>query len=143
MARYRTTVSSDRPPGDAFAYMAAFENVQTWDPGVVEAQRLTPGEVGVGSTFRVVVSSAGRRLPLEYRVRDLDPGRRIVLVAETATLRSVDEITVEQDGSGSQVTYDADLELTGALRWFNPLLGLFFNRIGDRARDGLRREIGR
>jgi len=40
MALYTTSIDSSLSPSEAFAYMAAFENVAQWDPGVVEAQRL-------------------------------------------------------------------------------------------------------
>lgn len=143
MARYRTSVSTGRRPDDAFAFMASFENVAVWDPGVVEAERLGTGPLDVGSRFRVVVSSAGRKLPLEYRITEFDPPQRVVLIAETATLRSLDRITVQPAPGGSTVTYDADLELLGLLRFFNPALALVFNRVGDRAAAGLRRELQR
>lgn len=143
MPRYRTSITTARRPDDAFAFMASFENVAVWDPGVVEAERLGTGPLGVGSRFRVVVSPAGRKLPLEYRITDFDPPHLVVLLAETATLRSLDRITVEPTADGSTVTYDADLELLGLLRFFNPALGLVFNRVGDRAAAGLRRELQR
>jgi len=142
MARYRTTVRSPRSPDDVFDYMAAFEHAAEWDPGVAEAERLTDGPVGLDTRFRVVSRFLGRRIPLEYRVTAFGPGRRVVLTAETSSLRSVDEITVAPDGEGSAMTYDADLSLHGAFAVASPLLGLAFNRIGDKARDGLRRQLG-
>jgi hypothetical protein len=42
---------------------------------------------------------------------------------------------------GTRVTYDADLALRGILRIADPLLGLAFNRVGDRALAGLRRTL--
>lgn len=143
MPHYWTSVTTPRRPDDAFEYMASFENIADWDPGVIRAERIGSGELGVGSRFRVVVSSAGRPLPLEYRITEFEPPRRVLLVAETSTLRSVDEITVAPTPSGASVTYDANLELLGLLRIFNPALVLVFNRIGGRAAAGLRREMQR
>jgi hypothetical protein len=120
---------------------AGFENVAGWDPGVVQADRIGSGELGIGSRFRVVVSSPGRKRALEYRITEFEPPNRVLLVAETSTLRSVDEITVEPTPAGATVTYDANLELLGPLRIFNPALGVAFTRIGDRAAAGLRREL--
>ena len=57
--------------------------------------------------------------------------------AENALLSSEDTITVEADGEGSIVTYDAELKLKGFLALSDPLLGLTFNQIGDRAAGGL------
>lgn len=139
--RYRTSVATPRPAQDAFAFMAAFENIATWDPGVVEAERIGSGEPGVGSRFRVVVSSAGRKLPLQYEITEFEADRRALLVAETSTLRSADEITVAGGPDGATVTYEANLDLLGPLRIFNPLMAPVLRRIGERAAAGLRREL--
>jgi hypothetical protein len=143
MARYRTTVHATRDADDVFAYMAAFEHSAEWDPGVAEAERLTDGPVGPDTRFRVVTLVAGRKIPLEYRVTAFGPGRRVVVTAESSSLRSVDEITVDADGDGSSMTYDADLSLRGVFVLLTPLLAVAFHRIGDRARGGLRRELNR
>ena len=57
--------------------------------------------------------------------------------AENSLLTSEDTISVKPDGEGSIVTYDALLKLKGLLGVSDPLLGLAFNRIGDRAAAGL------
>lgn len=141
MPRYLTSVTTPLPPEEAFGYMASFDNVAEWDPGVRRAERIGTGEPGLGSRFRVVVSSAGREMTLQYEITEFDPSRQVVLLAETATLRSLDRITVQPGPDGTTVTYDARLELLGVLRLFNPALALVFNRIGDRAAAGLRRAL--
>ena len=57
--------------------------------------------------------------------------------AQSTTLTSLDSITVRSDGTGSVVTYEAELTLNGLLRFVDPVLGLAFGRIGDRAAGGL------
>jgi carbon monoxide dehydrogenase subunit G len=141
MAIYTTSIDSSLSPSDAFAYMAAFENVAQWDPGVVEAQRLTDGPVHLGTEFRVLTQTGKRRIPLTYRVSEFEEGSRLVLSAATSTLRSVDEVRVVANDSGSTVTYKANLSLLGVLRIGNPFLKATLQKIGDRARDGLRRVL--
>jgi hypothetical protein len=141
MALYNTSINSSLSPSDAFAYMAAFENVAQWDPGVVEAQRLTDGPVHLGTEFRVLTQTGKRRIPLTYRVTEFDEGSLLVLSASTSTLRSVDEIRVTAQASGSTVTYKANLSLQGILRVANPFLNSTLQKIGDRARDGLQRVL--
>ena len=53
------------------------------------------------------------------------------------SIDSSNAITVEADRDGSIVTYDAELKLKGLLGLSDPLLGLTFNQIGDRAAAGL------
>ncbi len=142
MARYRTTIESSLPPDAAFAELADFSSAERWDPGVVSATRTDSGELGVGSTFHLVTRFAGREVPLDYEVVGFDRDRQVTLRAENATIVSLDTITFEPSGAGeTSVTYDADLRLKGPLRLFDPLLGMVFRRIGDHARDGLRRAL--
>lgn len=141
MARYRTTINSSMSASQAFAYMAAFENVADWDPGVRSAKRITNGPSRLGTRFDVVASFMGRGLPLTYEITRFEEGSTFVLTAETSTLRSVDTVTVVADGSGSRVTYDADLALKGLFKVFDPSLRLAFRSIGNKARDGLRRVL--
>ncbi len=139
MATYRARVTSPRPPAEVFDYMARFSNAAEWDPGVTEATEVDPGTPTLGSTYRLMVRSFGRTVPLEYRIVELDRPRRVVLRAENSTVRSTDVIEVASDpDGGSTVTYDATLELKGVAALFTPLLGLSFRRIGDRAIVGLR-----
>ena len=66
----------------------------------------------------------------------------MVFQADQAAVCSTDEIRVVPVGAGTSVTYDADLRLKGPLgRLMDPLLGLAFRRIGDRAAAGLRNAL--
>ena len=49
---------------------------------------------------------------------------------------------MSRSDGGTLVTYDADLALKGPLKLADPLLGLAFNRVGDRALAGLRKTLG-
>lgn len=136
MARYRATLHADRPVEEVFAYLADFSTTEEWDPGVVRATR--HGEVGPGATFDLVASFLGRENELTYEIVEYEPPRAVTLRGENATVVSLDRITTEADGAGTQITYDADLSLKGPLRLADPLLRIAFGRVGDRALAGLR-----
>ena len=137
MAKAHGTVSSPLDPGTVFSRLADFSSTVQWDPGVVEAERLTDGPVELGARFRVVAAFMGSRSELVYEVTEFDPGKRVVLRGENARVVSVDVITVEPKGDGSTVTYDADLTLKGPMKIADPLLGLAFGRIAEKALAGL------
>jgi carbon monoxide dehydrogenase subunit G len=139
MPRYQTRVRSPWSADRAFDYLCDLEHFADWDPGVKHARRVGGSTPGPGATYDVTVAAMGRDLTLRYETVEIDPPARIEVRAETATLRSVDVIAVEEhSGGGCIVTYDADLSLKGMLRLGDPLLGLVFRRIGDRAAAGLR-----
>jgi hypothetical protein len=143
MASYSARVTSPRPPSEVFDYMARFSNAAEWDPGVAEATEVRPGASALGSTYRLMVRSFGRTVPLEYRIVEMDRPRRVVLSAKNSMVRSTDVIEISSGpGSGSTLTYDATLRLKGVAALFTPFLSLSFRRIGDRAIVGLRATLG-
>jgi hypothetical protein len=140
MARYVTSVTTPLSSAEAFAYMADVTHFVDWDPGVKRVLRVAGHGAGVGAAYELTVK-AGSTTVMRYEVKEYEPPRRILLVARTSFLTSVDEIRVEPAGSGCIVTYDAKLTLNGPLGLFDPLLRLAFRRIGDRAAAGLKRVL--
>lgn len=138
MARYKATVTSPASCEAVFDYLADFRSAAEWDPGVRGA-RLGRGEPGrPGAEFEITSRFLGRDVPLIYRTVEVDRPRRVLLVAESSSVISRDEITVAELADGrSEVTYAADLSLRGPLRVLDPVLRILFSRIGDTARDGL------
>ncbi len=142
MVSYSVHLTSPKPPEEVFGYLARFSNADEWDPGVTAAHPLTAGDPGLGARYRLTVSALGREIPLEYRITEFDPPRRVELSAENAIVRSVDVVEVTAaEGDGSHLTYEATLTLRGAAVIFTPVLGAAFRRIGDRAAAGLRRAL--
>ena len=139
MSTYRTTASSTWPPAEAFAYMARFSNAAKWDPGVLTAEDAGQAPPSRGSTYRLVVGVLGQRVPLEYRIEEIDPPRRVVLKAQNAMISSTDVIEVSPaPGGGSAVIYKATLTPKGPAVLLTPLVGVALRHIGDRAAAGLR-----
>ena len=139
MAHYRASLHIQQPREDVFAYLSDFSTTREWDPGVVEAERVNGQAVGDGTEFRLVAEFLGRKNELTYRIVEYDPPHAVTFLGENAAVISRDRITFESTAGGTRVTYDADLALTGLLRFADPLLALAFNRVGDRALAGLRR----
>ena len=142
MARYTASIETPRPLAETFAYLSDFSTTEQWDPGVVEAQRIGDAPIGEGTEFRLVVDFFGRKAALAYRIVEFEPGEAVTLRGENATVVSLDRMTFEPSAGGTRVTYDADLALKGPLRIADPLLGLAFERVGDRALEGLRETLG-
>jgi Polyketide cyclase / dehydrase and lipid transport len=142
VAHYVDTIASPKPGGQVFDYLADFSSVTEWDPTAVRARMLGDAP-GPGTEFEVIVRFAGRELPFVYKTTAFERPRRLVLRAESSTVVSEDTITVrELAGGGSAVTYDADLRPKGLMKLADPLLGVLFERLGDDAAAGLRRELG-
>ncbi len=141
MARYITKVRTSRSSADAFAYMADLRNFAEWDPGVSKVVQVEGDGGGPHAVFDVTVRTGRRDLVLRYRTKEFEPTGNILVVAETSRMVSTDRVSVREQDGVRIVTYDADLRLKGLARFADPVLGLMFRRIGDRAGTGLRRVL--
>jgi hypothetical protein len=124
----------------AFAFLSAFENTPTWDPGTPVVEKQTPGPVAVGSKFHAVAEFRGKRQPIDYVVTELSADR-IQLRGENKSVISVDTIEVRPVGSGSEVHYNAEFTLKGLLKVATPFVGPMFEKLGDPAAEGMRKQL--
>lgn len=143
MASYVASFPSPLAPPEAFAYMADLRNFARWDPGVREVTQIAGDGGGEGATFDVVLSSFGGRMTLRYVTTRYEEPELVRVQARSKLLSSIDTVEVRADGTGSVVTYHAELRLNGPWGALDVLLGPVFRRIGDRAADGLRDALGR
>ena len=144
MPTYRTRVRTPWSAARAFDHLSDLEHFAEWDPGVERSVRVAGEGAAVGSAFDVTVAGIGPGpgLTLRYEIVASRSAERLEARAETWALSSIDVITfAPTDDGGCVVTYDADLSLRGVLGLGNPVLGIVFGRIGDRAAAGLRRAL--
>lgn len=137
MAHYTTTVHTNWSVEKAFNYVTDLRNLENWDPGVSSSRMAEGTEPGVNAVYAVKAGAAN----LRYHTRTYEPFSESIVEATTRFLRSYDVLTFAPLPDGAAVTYDATLELRGAAGLLNPLVGLFFDRIGDRAAKGLARAL--
>jgi len=142
MPRYQTSVATPWTAERAFEYLSNLEHFEQWDPGVTRAAQVEGEGPGEGAAYDVSVRSVTGSMTLRYRTLVFAPPRRIEVLAETPSLRSFDVMTFDARGdAGCVVTYTAELDLKGIRAIGNPVLGIAFKKIGDRAAVGLRRVL--
>ena len=145
MADYETTVTSPRPIEEVFDFVADFNHLVEWDPSMQESTQLDGGDpLRVGARYRVVVKSGGKETEMEYETVEIERPHRVKLKGTTSSMVSIDVITFAPTASGgTEVTYSAEIELEGVRKIADPLLQIGFNRMGDKARDGLEEKLSR
>ena len=134
-------VTSTLPREAAFAYVADFARQSEWDPNTVSSKRIDDGEPGVGARFALEVKIGPRVAPMEYRITEYDPPRRVVLVGEGSGVWTEDQITFSETPEGTRVEYVADIRLRGLLGIVQPLLGRAFASIGKGAVAGMKEQL--
>lgn len=142
MPQYVVTVPSSKSAADAFAYMSDMRLYPEWDKGISKVELIAGSTPGLGAAYAVTVRGiGGRDTVFRYDTTEWDSGRSLLLVGKGGPFTSVDRITVKPTDTGCDVTYDAKLTFNGILAPFNLVLGLVFNKVGDRATRGLRRVL--
>lgn len=142
MTQLKETRKVAVPVEEAFRYVADFDNIEQWDPGVAESSRVGSGELGVGSEFDVMVSFGPSKSRMRYIITTYEPHSRVVLEGKGERLTAIDDIRFAAVPGGTEVDYTADLEFNGFMRYLEPLLGGVLNKVGEKALDGLSEKLG-
>ena len=135
------TVETDLHVEAAFDYVANFENIVGWDPGVTAARKMSDGPPTVGTEYVLDLSYGGSPFSMVYRITEWDPPRRVVLEGDGARSFAIDRISFLPTAKGTSVEYQADIRMKGIYRAAEPFLGKLFRKIGDGAAEGLDRRL--
>ncbi len=135
------TMDVPTPPAAVYAYVADFANLPRWDPTITRVERLTPGPVGAGTHYLVVLSFLGSESTMDYVVKEFEPPVRAVLTGVAASAVATDTITVAPTPTGARLTWQAEITLGWPARILDPLLKLLFARDVAKAMANLAREL--
>ncbi len=124
------TFTVDAPPREVLDYLADFGNAPEWDPGTETCTQNDIGPVVVGTSWHNVSKILGVTTYLTYTLREKATDH-IVLVGENDSSTSTDTIAVMPNGTGSEVTYTAELEMHGAAKLATPAMKLVFEKLAS------------
>lgn len=122
--------SVEAPPIRVVEYLKDFGNAEEWDPGTQTCTRADSGQVGEGATWHNVSKIFGVTAKLTYTLKKLTEST-LVFVGENKSSTSTDTITVDAAGTGSLLTYRADLEMKGAAKVLNPVMKIVFEKLAN------------
>ena len=124
------TFSVSAPPDHVVDYLQDFANAEQWDPGTQKCTRIDSGPLAEGASWHNVSNIFGVTAELTYKLTMLSR-RKLVFVGKNKSSTSVDTITVDADGAGSVLTYEADLEMNGLAKLLNPVMKLAFEKLAN------------
>lgn len=129
------SIEVQRNVRDVFDYIAAFHNVQEWDPGVKSARKLTAGPVAVGSEFEVVMNFG---LRLTYTLVDMTEGERLEFRVTSRLFDAHEEILFCGDTEQASVRYIARFSFREPMGTFARLRPESMESVGKQAVEGMR-----
>ena len=113
MEAFENTVTIRRPAEDVFAFLADFENVPRWNHAI-ESTTMSPGPVGVGSTYHQIRSEP-KRSEEGFEVTVFEPSRRLAVDGMIGPFHARVEYLLEPIGGATKLTNTVELEPASAV----------------------------
>jgi len=134
--------SVKRPVGEVFAFVADMGNEPLWHTDIVEVERLTDGEVGEGTKYRVQFRPQPMS-PAEgtIEVVGFEPNRRIVSRSDMGNMKPELTHVFEEANGGTKVTRRIQIETSGLMTLMSPLMKMMARRRNAEFLENLKRVL--
>ena len=122
MKRVERAATIGTPPAELFAYLAELDNLDEWMAGIVEAEVTSPGELGAGSTARVVRALGSQRVEAPLTVAEYDPPRHLVITSEVAGVNVAASLDLEPAGDATNLRFGMEIRGSMLTRFMEPMI---------------------
>ena len=123
MKRVERVATIATPPDELFAYLADLENLNEWMAGIVSAQVTSPGDIGVGTTARVVRALGSQSVEAQLTVDEYDPPRHIVIGSEVSGVRIAASLDLQpRDGDTTELQFAMEIRGSMLTRFMEPMI---------------------
>ena len=122
MATLELSIVINRPVEEVFAFASNPENTPKWSSVSSEVKITSAGPIGVGTTYRSVVTFLGRRSESEVEFTEYEPNRSFAQKTKSGPVPVENRVTFERVDGGTRVTFSSVAELGGFFKLAEPLL---------------------
>jgi carbon monoxide dehydrogenase subunit G len=129
MTTIQRTFTVNASPEVVIKYLKDFGNAEQWDPGTESCRRIDCGPIEVGATWHNVSKVIGLKTELIYTLNVLS-SHKLVFVGANDTATSIDSIIARPSGTGTELTYNAEIEMRGLAKLAAPAVKFIFERLG-------------
>ncbi len=113
----------NRPRSEVWDFMIEPENVPVYSSNIIEYELVEGEKDKLGRKCRGAVKVAGRRIELTDEMVELEEGQRAKTASEDATIPYSLEITYEDEGEGTKVSWHQEMEsLKGVFKFADPIV---------------------
>ena len=122
MKRVERVARIGAPPDVLFAYLADLDNLDEWMAGIVRAEVTSPGELGVGSTARVVRALGSQQVEAPLSVAEYDPPRHLVITSEVAGVGVAASLDLAPAGDATELRFAMEIRGSMLTRFMEPMI---------------------
>jgi carbon monoxide dehydrogenase subunit G len=121
MIKVEVSVIIHRPLAEVFAILSNLENNMRWRTGMIAAEKISAGPIGIGTSYRIINSIFGRRIEGEAVVTEYELNQKYATVNKSG-LPIETKRTFEPVNEGTKVTFAVKAELGGFFDIAKPVL---------------------
>jgi uncharacterized protein YndB with AHSA1/START domain len=122
MARIEESVDIKRPVDQVFAYVTDAKNWPRWESAMLEAEQTSPGQMGIGTTFRGANRVMGRRMVWISKVTEYEPNKKWGETISSGSTLIEDHLIFDPVEGGTKFTLVYDMQVGGLLKLFAPMV---------------------
>lgn len=142
MVNVSRTFTVQPAPAVVIDYLKDFGNAEEWDPGTQRCRRLDSGPIAIGSRWHNESKIMGISTELTYELTQLSEDT-VQFTGSNEKSTTTDTLTIRPHGDGSEITYDAVIEIEGAFKLAEPVTKLVFERIGSETEEDMQQILNR
>ncbi len=122
MARIEESVDIKRPVDQVFAYVTDAKNWPRWESAMLEAEQTSPGQMGIGTTFRGATRIMGRRMAWTSKVTEYEPNKKWGETISCGSTLIEEQLIFDPVEGGTKFTLVYDMQVGGLLKLFAPIV---------------------
>jgi hypothetical protein len=128
-----------RTVDDVFDFVADERNEPRFNPQMTSVDKLSAGEIGLGTEFRAEVMSGGKPLSMVIEFTSFERPYRLGSRTIMPGMVILGELTFESVGDATRMRWAWNMQPTGAMRLIKPLIVLMGRRQEREIWTGLKR----
>jgi uncharacterized protein YndB with AHSA1/START domain len=122
MARIEESVVIKRPVDQVFAYVTNIKNLPQWESAILEAEQTSPGQMGIGTTFRGANRAMGRRMVWTSKVTEYEPNKKWGETISSGSTLIEEHLSFDPVDGGTKFTLVFNIQVGGFLKLFSPMV---------------------
>jgi uncharacterized membrane protein len=138
MVKNEKIIVIDRPIEEVFAFVGDLQNAPRWQPGLLEARRITDCPLAIGTKFTSVRKFLGRKMESSVEFVTYEPNKKIVFRSAPGSMPMEVSYLFKSMTDGTQLSATVELQPGGLLNLAAPMMAAGLRRDMETDFDGLK-----
>jgi uncharacterized protein YndB with AHSA1/START domain len=138
MVEVKGEILIHRRPDEVFDFVANEENEPRYNPEMRYARKVSPGPIGVGTTFECQMTGRGKVVPMTIQFTEYEKPHRLSERVHMDAMDLTGGLAFEPVKGGTRMRWSWDLQPHGMLRFMGPLVAWMGRRMERRIWSSLK-----